>query len=73
MMNTLILHSGHKSSPGNDAICTWDCSFAAAIVGDITPCDGVSKEEKCKLETEAMEQIRSTIGYNTLPGKHDKS
>lgn len=41
----------------------------AAIVGDIAPGDGVSKEEKCRRETAAIEEIRSLIGPDTDPGK----
>ena len=40
----------------------------AAIVGDIAPGDGVSKKEKNRRETEAMEQIRGVLGHNTVPG-----
>jgi len=39
-----------------------------AIVGDIAPGDGVSKEEKNKLETEAMDEIRNTLGHDTPAG-----
>ena len=41
----------------------------AAIVGDIAPGDGVSKEEKCRRETAAIEEIRSLIGPDTDPGE----
>ena len=40
----------------------------AAIVGDIAPGDGVSKEEKCRRETEAMEEIRRLLGADTSAG-----
>ena len=33
-----------------------------AIVGDITPHDGVSKEEKHKLEADAMTEICQKLG-----------
>ena len=36
--------------------------LAEAIVGDITPHDPVSKEEKAKMESDAMAKIRSTLG-----------
>jgi len=36
--------------------------MAEALVGDITPSSGISKEEKHKLELDAMQQIRSTLG-----------
>eukprot|EP01114_Cavostelium_apophysatum_P003742 TRINITY_DN13871_c1_g1_i1.p1 TRINITY_DN13871_c1_g1~~TRINITY_DN13871_c1_g1_i1.p1 ORF type:complete len:197 (-),score=26.40 TRINITY_DN13871_c1_g1_i1:98-688(-) len=35
--------------------------MAEALVGDITPYQGVSKEEKHKLENEAMAKIKSTL------------
>lgn len=41
----------------------------AAIVGDITPYDGVSNEEKYKLEAGAIEQIRDTLGSDAFAGK----
>lgn len=37
-------------------------SFVAAIVGDIAPGDGISKEEKNRRETAAMEEIRNVLG-----------
>jgi len=36
--------------------------LAEAIVGDITPHDPVTKEEKAKMESEAMAKIRETLG-----------
>lgn len=39
---------------------------AEAIVGDITPHDGVSSEEKYKLEADAIEKIRETLGSDVL-------
>jgi putative hydrolase of HD superfamily len=36
--------------------------LAEAIVGDITPHDTVTKEEKAKLEADAMAKIRSMLG-----------
>jgi putative hydrolase of HD superfamily len=36
--------------------------IAESIVGDITPIDPVSKEEKSRLEGEAMETLRKTLG-----------
>jgi putative hydrolase of HD superfamily len=38
--------------------------MAEAIVGDITPDCGISQEEKMRLETEAMAEIRSLLGDN---------
>jgi putative hydrolase of HD superfamily len=35
--------------------------LAECIVGDITPHDGISKEEKNKRETQAIQQITSSI------------
>lgn len=43
--------------------------FPAAIVGDITPHCGVSKEEKGRLETEAMATIREQLGGSSSIGK----
>mmetsp|Transcript_1828 Transcript_1828/g.5334 ORF Transcript_1828/g.5334 Transcript_1828/m.5334 type:complete len:214 (+) Transcript_1828:144-785(+) len=42
---------------------------AEAIVGDITPHDGVSDDEKYKLENSAIEKIRQTIGTDQLAGE----
>ena len=36
--------------------------LAEAIVGDITPHDPVTKEEKAKMESDAMAKIRETLG-----------
>lgn len=36
--------------------------LAEALVGDITPFDGVSKEEKFRLEEEAMQRIAASAG-----------
>ena len=41
----------------------------AAIVGDITPCDGVCKEEKNRLETEAILEIKKMLGSDTWAGE----
>lgn len=38
--------------------------MAEALVGDITPCCGVSEEEKNRRETEAMQLIRDTLENN---------
>ncbi|KAJ2515748.1 hypothetical protein GGI11_003668 [Coemansia sp. RSA 2049] len=38
--------------------------LAESLVGDITPHDGVSKEEKRKLEADAMEQLVQTLGMS---------
>lgn len=40
--------------------------LAEAVVGDITPLDGVSKEEKRRLEETAMKQILGDIGNDTV-------
>jgi putative hydrolase of HD superfamily len=42
--------------------------IAEAIVGDIAPSDGVSKEEKNRRETEAMEKIQDILGRDTVAG-----
>ncbi|KAI4335496.1 hypothetical protein L6164_014136 [Bauhinia variegata] len=36
--------------------------IAEAIVGDITPSDGVSKEEKCRREQEALDHMCKVLG-----------
>ena len=36
--------------------------MAECIVGDITPSDNVSKEDKHKMEREAMERIMRLVG-----------
>ncbi len=41
----------------------------AAIVGDITPNDGVSDEDKHQLEASAMAQIRDMLGRDTDAGQ----
>ena len=38
--------------------------IAESIVGDITPHCGISKDEKHRLESEAMEQIRSKLSHH---------
>lgn len=40
----------------------------AAIVGDITPVDGVSDADKHQLEAAAMARIRDTLGSDTAAG-----
>jgi hypothetical protein len=42
--------------------------FTAAIVGDITPKDGVSKEKKAQLEADAIRKIQSMLGADTPAG-----
>ena len=42
---------------------------AESIVGDITPFCGISKEEKRRLEADAMQQIQTMLGENTEAGK----
>lgn len=44
--------------------------IAESIVGDITPYDGISPEEKNRMETEAMKEIKEIIGDNTEAGKN---
>lgn len=41
----------------------------AAIVGDIAPGDGVSKEEKNRRETEAMDRIQAMLGKDSTTGE----
>ena len=43
--------------------------MVAAIVGDITPVDGVSDEEKHQLEAAAMARIRAMLGSDTAAGQ----
>ena len=45
-------------------------SLVAAIVGDITPVDGVSDEDKHQLEAAAMARIRDMLGSDTAAGRH---
>mmetsp|Transcript_53947 Transcript_53947/g.127485 ORF Transcript_53947/g.127485 Transcript_53947/m.127485 type:complete len:207 (-) Transcript_53947:211-831(-) len=40
--------------------------LAEALVGDITPHCGVTKEEKSKLEADAMARIRSSVGESAV-------
>lgn len=44
--------------------------LAEAIVGDITPLDGVSKEDKERMEAEAMDRIRQQF-FQATPGASD--
>ena len=46
---------------------TFTCAHAA-IVGDITPNCGVSKEEKARLESEAIADIQMMLGPGTIAG-----
>ena len=48
-------------------------SIVAAIVGDIAPGDGVSKTEKNRRETAAMEQIRDLLGVNSFAGSSQET
>ena len=41
----------------------------AAIVGDITPVDGVSDEDKHRMEAAAMARIRDMLGSDTAAGQ----
>ena len=41
---------------------------AAAIVGDITPTCGVSKEEKAQLEADAIQDIQKLLGAESSVG-----
>ena len=40
----------------------------AAIVGDIAPGDGISKEEKNRQESAAMDRIRGMLGQESVAG-----
>lgn len=42
---------------------------AESIVGDITPHDGVSNEDKHKLESDAIQEIKKLLGESTLAGE----
>ena len=55
----------------NDIDCALSENLAmgAAIVGDITPADGVSDEDKHQLEAAAMARIRAMLGSNTAAGQ----
>jgi putative hydrolase of HD superfamily len=48
--------------------------LAECIVGDITPHDGVSEEDKHQIETNAIEQMRNNLlyGLNTESDQYDK-
>eukprot|EP00803_Ostreobium_quekettii_P011578 evm.model.scf_875.3 EVM.evm.TU.scf_875.3 scf_875:33738-39044(+) len=57
---------------GNDSVDMNRCvkmalvhDVAESIVGDITPYDGVSKEEKREREAAAMETIKNMLGVHT--------
>jgi len=41
----------------------------AAIVGDITPHDGVSDADKHSLESTAIQKMRETLGGSVLAGQ----
>ena len=41
----------------------------AGIVGDITPTCGISDEEKPRLEAEAMQRLKDSLGGGTLAGQ----
>jgi len=43
--------------------------MVAAIVGDITPVDGVSDEDKHQMEAAAMARIRDMLGSDTAAGQ----
>jgi len=43
-------------------------SDGAAIVGDITPKDGISKEKKMQLEADAIVQIQNMLGPASAAG-----
>ena len=40
----------------------------AAILGDIAPGDGISKEEKNRQESAAMDRIREMLGQRSANG-----
>lgn len=48
----------------------WDVwgSDCAAIVGDITPNDGISKEKKAQLEADAIKEIQKMLGAESSVG-----
>ena len=64
------LEFGTQRESALPCVYSWKPAYTvvAAIVGDITPCDGVSKEDKNRLETEAMHKIRHVLGSNTIAG-----
>ena len=41
----------------------------AAIVGDITPHDGVSDADKFSLEAAAIQKMRETLGTSVMAGE----
>ncbi len=43
-------------------------SACAAIVGDITPNDGISKEKKAQLEADAIKEIQKMLGAESSVG-----
>ena len=45
-----------------------DQACAAAIVGDITPTCGISKEKKAQLEADAIEDIQKLLGAESSVG-----
>ena len=45
-----------------------DQACAAAIVGDITPTCGISKEEKAQLEADAIKDIQKLLGAQSSVG-----
>ncbi len=47
--------------------------MVAAIVGDITPVDGVSDEDKHQMEAAAMARIRDMLGSDTAAGQQSTS
>ena len=57
----------HASCDQHQLCCVCVASFqlicsCAALVGDITPDDGISKEEKNRRETAAIEQMTELLG-----------
>jgi putative hydrolases of HD superfamily len=61
VIEAALLHQGRCCDS-----CLWDrhVGCSAAIVGDITPHDGYSKDDKFRLELEAMQQIKRILGAN---------
>lgn len=45
---------------------------AESLVGDITPHDGISRETKRKMESEAMAKIKQLLGADTYAGEIQK-
>jgi hypothetical protein len=64
-MLMLIMHCAGRAEWKAKGYCMPGC---AAIVGDITPNCGVSKEEKQRLEADAIADIQKMLGGETTAG-----